>query len=68
MTGNSSHVMWVPITMVWRVLVGGGGADGGDSSQIWRVSGNIINKQSRTVDRGWSSSFVVGRGANTFSP
>jgi hypothetical protein len=31
-------------------------ADGGDSLQIWRVAANILNKQSRTADRGWSSS------------
>jgi len=24
---------------------------------------NILNKQSRTADKGWSSSLVVGRGA-----
>jgi len=25
---------------------------------------NILNKQSHTADKGWSSSFSVGRGAN----
>jgi hypothetical protein len=24
--------------------------------QIWRVAANILNKQSRTIDKGWSSS------------
>jgi hypothetical protein len=28
-------------------------ADGGDALQIWRVAVNILNKQSRTADRGW---------------
>jgi hypothetical protein len=30
--------------------------DGGDGLQIWRVAANVLNKQSRTADRGWSSS------------
>jgi hypothetical protein len=43
-------------------------ADGGDSLQIWRVAANILNKQSRTADKGWSSSLWVGCGANNSSP
>jgi hypothetical protein len=43
-------------------------ADGGDGLQIWRVAANILNKQSRTADRGWSSSLGVGRGANNPPP
>ncbi|KAJ4447282.1 hypothetical protein ANN_09286 [Periplaneta americana] len=31
---------------------------------IWRVAVNILNKQSRTADEGWSSSLGVGRRAN----
>jgi hypothetical protein len=31
-------------------------ADGGDGLLIWKVSANILNKQSRTADEGWSSS------------
>jgi hypothetical protein len=27
---------------------------------IWRVAANILNKQSRTAEKGWSSSFRVG--------
>jgi hypothetical protein len=41
-------------------------ADGGDGPPIWRVAANILNKQSRTADKGWSSSLGVGRGANGF--
>jgi hypothetical protein len=33
--------------------------------QVWRVAANILNKPSRTVDKGWSSSLGVGRGAAT---
>jgi len=38
------------------------------SSPIWRVAVNKFNKQPRTADEGWSSSFGVGRGANNPSP
>jgi hypothetical protein len=43
-------------------------ADGGDGLQILRVAANILNKQSRTADKGLSSSLGVGRGANNSSP
>jgi hypothetical protein len=36
--------------------------------QVWRVAANTLNKQSRTADKGWSSSMGVGRGANNSSP
>jgi hypothetical protein len=51
--GVRGHVKWVPChhNMVRRQV-----ADGGDGLQIWRVAANILNKQSRTADRGWSSS------------
>jgi hypothetical protein len=39
-------------------------ADGGDALQVWRVAANILNKQSRTADKEWSSSLGVGRGDN----
>jgi hypothetical protein len=34
-------------------------ADGGDRDrlQVWRVAANILNKQSRTADKRWSSGF-----------
>jgi hypothetical protein len=31
-------------------------ADGRDSLQFWRLAANILNKQSRTNDKRWSSS------------
>jgi hypothetical protein len=37
-------------------------ADGGDDLQIWRLAANALNKQSRTVDKGSSSSFGFWRG------
>jgi hypothetical protein len=42
-------------------------ADGGMASWMWRAAVNILNKQLRTADKGWSSSLGVGRGANKFS-
>jgi hypothetical protein len=35
--------------------------------QIWRTATNTLNKQSRTAEKGWSSSLGVGRGANNSS-
>jgi hypothetical protein len=43
-------------------------ADGGNALQFWRVAANMLNKQSRTADKGWSSSLRVWRGANNSSP
>jgi hypothetical protein len=58
---NVIHVKWVPCHHgTARPQV----ADGGDGLQIWRVAANILNKQSRTADRGRSSSLGVGRRAN----
>jgi hypothetical protein len=42
--------------------------DVGDGLQIWRVAANVLDKQWRTADNGWSSSLRVGRGANITSP
>jgi hypothetical protein len=58
------HFKWVPCHhSMARPQV----ADGGDGLQIWRVAANILNKQSWTADKGWSSSLGVGRGANNSS-
>jgi hypothetical protein len=37
-------------------------ANGGDGLQIWGVAANILNKQSRTADKVWSTSSGVVRG------
>jgi hypothetical protein len=39
-------------------------ADRGEALQVWRVAANILNKKSRTPDKGWSFSLRVGRGAD----
>jgi len=33
--------------------------DGEDSHQIWKITVNILNKQSQTTDKGWPRSVVV---------
>jgi hypothetical protein len=49
----TSHVRWVPCHHgMARPQV----ADGGDALQFWRAAANILNKQSQTADKGWSSS------------
>jgi hypothetical protein len=59
-----SRVRWVPCHHgMARPQV----ADG-DGLQIWRVAANILNKQSRAADKGWSSSLGVESGVNKFSP
>jgi hypothetical protein len=42
-------------------------AEGEDGLQIWMVAANILNKQSRTTDSGWSSILGVGRGLTTLA-
>jgi len=42
-------------------------ADGGDGLQIRRVAENILNNQSQTTDKWWSSVLVVEQGANNSS-
>ena len=48
------------VTMAWHVLR----LRMVEWPLIWRVAANILNKQSRTADKGWSSSLGVGRGAD----
>jgi hypothetical protein len=43
-------------------------ADGGDGLLIWSIAANILNKQSRTAEKGWFSRLGVGRGASNSSP
>jgi hypothetical protein len=42
-------------------------ADGGDGLQIRRVAANILNKQSRTAGKGFSSSWGLGVGLTTLA-
>jgi hypothetical protein len=58
-----NHVKWVPWhhSMVHPQVVDG------DDFQIWKVAANIQNKQSRTADKGWSSSLGVGCRTNNSS-
>ena len=54
------HLKWVHVTTARRVLR----LRMEERPPIWRVAANILNKQSRTADEGWSSILGVGRGAN----
>ena len=47
--------LWVPVTMAWHVLR----LWMEEWPPIWRVAANKLNKQSRTADKGWSSSLRV---------
>jgi hypothetical protein len=48
---KANHVRWVPCHHgMARPQV----ADGGDAIQVWKEAANILNKQSRTADKGWS--------------
>jgi hypothetical protein len=62
---SSDRVKWVPCHHgMARPRV----ADGGNGLQIWKEVMSILNKQSRTADKGWSSRLGVGCGDNKFSP
>jgi hypothetical protein len=51
---------WVPVTKAWRVLR----LRMEERPPVWRVAANILNKQSRIADKGWSSNLGVGRCAD----
>jgi len=55
---------WVPVTTAWCVLR----LQIEERPPIWREAANILNKQLRTTDMGWSFSLGVGRGAKNSSP
>jgi hypothetical protein len=54
----------VTVTTAWRVLR----LRMEERPPIWSAAANTLNKQSRTADKGWSSSLGFGRGANNASP
>jgi hypothetical protein len=49
---SSGCDQWVPVTTAWRVLQ----LQRKERPSIWSVAANKLNKQSRTADKGWSSS------------
>ena len=63
-TVNCSGDKRVPVTTAWRVIR----LRMKERPTIWRVAANILNQQSRTADKGSSSSLGVGRGAKHSSP
>ena len=63
MSVSSALDKWVPVIMAWSVLR----LRMEELPPIWREATNILNKQSRTTDKGWSSRLGVGRGAKNSS-
>jgi hypothetical protein len=61
---STFHDKLVPVTMAWHVL----SLQMEERPPIWRVAANILNKQSQTANKEWSSSLRVGRGVNNSSP
>ena len=57
---TNNHDKWVPVTKAWHVLR----LRMEERLLIWRVASNILNKQSRTADKVWSSSLGVGQCGN----
>jgi hypothetical protein len=55
---------WFPVNTAWRVLR----LKMEERPPIWTAAANILNKQVRTVEEGWSSSSGVGPGANKYLP
>jgi hypothetical protein len=69
--------VWRYYSLMWKSLVSlslspqhgvSSGCGWRNGLQIWRVAASILNTQSRTADKGWSSSFGVGQCANNSSP
>ena len=54
---------WVAVSTAWRVLR----LRVEERPPIGRVAANVLNKQSRTADKGWSSSLGVGQGTKNSS-
>ena len=59
-----SQEKWVPVTTAWLVLR----LRIKERAPICKVAANILNKQSRTADTGWYSSYGVGWVAGNCSP
>ena len=55
-SGFPTKVPWVPVTKAWCVP----SLRVEERPPIWRVAANILNKLSRTADKGWSSSLGLG--------
>jgi len=61
--GNYICDKWVPVTTEWRVLE----LRMQERPPIRTAAANILNKWSRTADKGWYSSLGVGQDAKNSS-
>ena len=59
-----SRDKWVPVVTAWRVLR----LRMEERPSVWKVVAKILNKQSRTADKRWSSNLGVGRDVDISSP
>jgi hypothetical protein len=55
------HDKWVPVITAWRVLR----LQMKERPPVWRIAANILNKQSRTTDNGWSPKWELGEELTT---
>jgi hypothetical protein len=53
--GSIFRYKWVPVTAAWHFV----GLRMEERPQIWRVAGKMLDKESRTADKGWSSTLGV---------
>ena len=60
---RNNHDKWVPVTKAWHVFRW----QLEEQPQIWNVAANMLNKQSQTATKGWSSSMRNEWGANNSS-
>jgi hypothetical protein len=56
-------IRFPPVTTAWHVLR----SEMKERPPIWRVDANILNKESRTADKGVFSSLWFGRGADNLA-
>jgi len=59
-----THDKWVPVTTTWHVCR----LWMEQQPPIWRIAVDILNNESWTADKRWSSSLGFGLGANNSSP
>lgn len=54
--------------LCYHVIAGHRVADGEESLQICRITAEVLSGLPPTKEKGWSSSWGVGRGADNYSP
>ena len=57
---NWAHKLRDEVGLCYHSMARSQVVDSGTNLQTWTVAANILNKQSRTADKGWTSSLGVG--------